>query len=139
MLNLCLVCCINLLHTAFSYCILYLFIVCRIYLLHTAFIYCKPYIFIAYCIYLLYAVFIYRILHLFIAYCIYFCILQMKKVSLKCKKSLKIPKEQSKSVIRRMTDKTMAKRKKKNIRTSNDLQNITHIIRDRETCTPLKS
>ena len=50
----------------------------------------------------------------------------MKKVSLKCKKNLKIPKGQSSSVNRRRTDNTMAKRKKKNIRTNNDLQNITH-------------
>ena len=50
----------------------------------------------------------------------------MKKVSLKCKKSLKIPKGNSKSVNRRRTDNTMAKRKIKNIRTNNDLQNITH-------------
>jgi hypothetical protein len=49
----------------------------------------------------------------------------MKKVSLKCKKSLKIPKGKSQSVNRR-TDNTMAKRKIKNIRTNNDLQNITH-------------
>ena len=49
----------------------------------------------------------------------------MKQVSLKCKKSLKIPKGKSQSVNRR-TDNTMAKRKIKNIRTNNDLQNITH-------------
>ena len=50
----------------------------------------------------------------------------MKKVSLKCKKSLKIPKGKSKPVNRRRTDNTIAQIKKKNIRINNDLQNITH-------------
>ena len=36
----------------------------------------------------------------------------MKKVSLKCKKSLKIPKRKSKFVNRRRTDNTIAKIKK---------------------------
>ena len=45
---------------------------------------------------------------------------------------------QSPSVNRR-TDNTMAKIKKKNIRTNNYLQNITHKIRDREARTRLKS
>jgi hypothetical protein len=129
MLNLFIVCCINLLHTAFVYCILHLFLyilitgfVIRVTLrvpsvehklltplehlsspqdfsavrvspslILCAFIYCILHLFIAYRIYLLHAAFIYCMPYLFIAYCIYFCILQMKKVSLKCKKSLKIP------------------------------------------------
>ena len=62
----------------------------------------------------------------------------MKKVLLKCK-SLKIPKGQYKSVNRRRTNNTMAKRKKENIRISNDLHKFTHKIRDRETRTPLNS
>ena len=52
----------------------------------------------------------------------------MKKVSLKCKKSLKIPKGKSTSVNRR-TDNTIAKIKKKNIRINNDLKNITHKLK----------
>ena len=117
MLNLFIIYCFNLLYSAFIYCILHLFIAYRIYLLHAAFIYCMPY--------------------LFIAYCIYFCILQMKKC--KCKKSFKIPKGKSKPVNRRRTDNTIAKIKKKNIRINNDLHNITHKIRDRETRTALIS
>ena len=122
-LHLFIACCICLLYSVFIYCILHLFIAYRIYLLHTAFVYCILHLFIACCICLLYTVFIYCILHLFITNCIYICILQMKRVSLKYKKSLKIPKGKSTSVNRR-TDNTMAKQK--NIRTNNDLQNITH-------------
>ena len=46
----------------------------------------------------------------------------------------KIPKGQSEDVNRRITDNTMAKRK----RTNNDLQNITSKAKDRATSTPLK-
>ena len=126
MLKLFIVCCINLLHTAFVYCILHLFIAYCIYLLYAVFMYCILHLYSVCRIYLLYAVFIYCILHLFIVCCIYlshtafvycilhlFFILQMKKVSLKCKKSLKIPKGQSKSVNRRRTDSTMVERKKR--------------------------
>jgi hypothetical protein len=51
------------------------------------------------------------------------------------KKSLKIPQGSSESVNRRRTDNIMAKRK----RTNNDLQNITHKMKDRVTGTPLKN
>lgn len=44
--NLFIACCINVLHTAFIYCIIYLFITFCIYLLYTVFIYCIPYLFI---------------------------------------------------------------------------------------------
>ena len=77
----------------------------RSYLLLTAFVYCMSYLF-------MHTAFIYCIPYLFIAYCIYVCIIQMKNVSLIYKKSLKIPKGQSKFVNRRSTDNTMAKRKK---------------------------
>jgi len=53
------------------------------------------------------------------------------------KESLKIPKGYSKSVSRGRTDTTLAKGKK-DIRTNNDLQNITHKTKDRETRTSLK-
>jgi len=45
------------------------------------------------------------------------------------KNSLKIPKGQSEAVNQRMTDNTMAK-KKKDKRTNNDLQNITQKTKD---------
>ena len=51
-----------------------------------------------------------------------------------CTKSLKIPKGQLEVVNRRMTDNTMAKRKK----TNTDLQNITWKTTARATWTPLK-
>ena len=46
------------------------------------------------------------------------------------KKSLKIPKEKSKSVNRRRTDNTMAKTKYK--RTNNDLYNIRHKTQNKD-------
>jgi len=44
-----------------------------------------------------------------------------------------------KAVRQSRTDNTMAKRKKKNKRTNNDLQNITQKTKDQATRTPLKT
>ena len=52
--------------------------------------------------------------------------------------SLKMPKGYSKSINQGRTYTTLAKRKKDK-RTNNDLQNITHKTKDRETRTPLKT
>jgi hypothetical protein len=59
-------------------------------------------------------------------------------LSIRYKKSLKIPKGYSEPVNRRRTENTMA-RGKKNKRTNNDLQNITHKTKDRVTRTTLKT
>ena len=48
----------------------------------------------------------------------------MKKISLKCKKNLKIPKGNHNPYIEGQT--TQWLKETKNIRTNNDLQNITH-------------
>jgi hypothetical protein len=59
-------------------------------------------------------------------------------LSIRYKKSLKIPKGYSESVNRRRTDNIMA-RGKKNKKTNNDLPNITHKTKDRVTRTTLKT
>ena len=59
------------------------------------------------------------------------CSLRYLNGILELKKSLKIPKGSSESIIQR-TDNTMAIRKKDK-KTNNDLQNITHKTKDRVT------